>query len=164
MSIASVASHNSGTDTSVVACLQKVLTHTYGLYLATHNYHWNVEGEHFLPLHHLFYEQYSDLITAIDDMAERIRALDHYALPFESDNIGETFKMTSNALNKESNAKDRAERMAYNLLSLHDTVIDACQSAKAASQEEGDNETENMMVERISAHQKSVWMLRSIVK
>jgi len=67
--------------------LQNLLANTYGLYFATHNYHWNVEGVQFVDLHKLFDEQYNALFQAIDVIAERIRALGVYALPFEGDEI-----------------------------------------------------------------------------
>ena len=60
---------------SIVNALKDVLADSYTLYLKTQNYHWNVEGPHFKTLHLLFEEQYTDLATAVDDVAERIRAL-----------------------------------------------------------------------------------------
>jgi starvation-inducible DNA-binding protein len=151
-------------NTPVAKTLQDVLTSTYGLYLATHNYHWNVEGENFVSLHKLFDEQYNELFQAIDGIAERIRALDDYALPFEGDNLLKILKTTSNSLNKETDANVRADRMVHNLMTLNEAVVKSCQLAKQASVKAHDDETENVMVERISAHQKAMWMLRSIVK
>lgn len=144
--------------------LQNVLTSTYGLYLATHNYHWNVEGENFVSLHKLFDEQYNELFKSIDNIAERIRALDDYALPFEGDNLVKILSTTSNALNKETNANARATRMVNNLMTLNAEVVTACQAAKKSAQKAQDDETENLMVERITAHQKAMWMLRSVAK
>ena len=151
-------------DSPVTAALQNVLAETYGLYLATHNYHWNIEGENFLPLHAMFGEQYNALIEAVDNIAERIRALGDYALPFEGNNILEGLKLTSNALNKEAVASDRAKRMIHNLIELQDAVIESCNNAKAEARKNHDEESENLMVERITQHQKSNWMLHSIVK
>ena len=148
----------------VTEALQDVLTSTYGLYLATHNYHWNVEGENFFPLHKLFDEQYNELFQAIDGIAERIRALDNYALPFEGDNLLKILKTTSNTLNKETDANARAVRMVHNLMTLNEAVVKSCQSAKEASVKAHDDESENLMVERVTAHQKAMWMLRSISK
>ena len=148
----------------VTEALQDVLTSTYGLYLATHNYHWNVEGENFFLLHKLFDEQYNELFQAIDGIAERIRALDNYALPFEGDNLLKILKTTSNTLNKETDANARAVRMVHNLMTLNEAVVKSCQSAKEASVKAHDDESENLMVERVTAHQKAMWMLRSISK
>ena len=148
----------------VTQVLQDVLADTYGLYLATHNYHWNVEGSKFIILHKLFEDQYNELFLAVDLIAERIRALGDYALPFEGDNIIKISKMTSNALNKESKADERAERMVHNLIELNEAVIKSCQWAKEEFRNVNDDESDNLMVERITVHQKALWMLRSIVK
>ena len=152
------------TNTPVAEALQGVLANTYGLYLATHNYHWNVEGYNFASLHALFDAQYNELFLAIDGIAEHIRALGDYALPFEGDNLTEVFKMTSNPLNKETDADARAKRMVRNLISLNEAVIKTCQMAKDIAQNAHDDESENLLVERITAHQKAMWMLNSIVK
>ncbi len=152
-------SHN-----AVAQTLQNVLASTYGLYLMTHNYHWNVEGSNFVPLHTLFEGQYTALFLAVDTIAERIRALGEYALPFEGKDIVQISTMTSNALNKETAAHDRAERMLHNLIDLNETVIKSCQASKKAAQNTHDDETENLMVERITAHQKALWMLQSTAK
>ncbi len=148
----------------VAQALQNVLANTYGLYLATHNYHWNVEGKRFALLHNLFEMQYNDLFQAVDVIAERIRALGDYALPFEGDSIIKLSKMTPNSLNKETDADARADRMLHNLIALTMDVVTSCQLAKEEAQEEDDDETENLMVERITAHQKALWMLGSSVK
>ncbi|NCO04275.1 MAG: DNA starvation/stationary phase protection protein [Alphaproteobacteria bacterium] len=152
------------TESPISKNLQKVLANTYGLYLATHNYHWNVEGLHFVSMHKLFSEQYNELFQAIDVIAERIRALDFYALPFEGKEILDTLQKTSNAMNKEADANARAMRMVHNLIEMNDSVIESCQSAKKEGQNSKDDETIDLMVRRITAHQKSIWMLRSIIK
>lgn len=144
--------------------LQTVLNNTYGLYLETHNYHWNVEGENFFSLHKLFEEQYNNLFKAIDVIAERIRALDFYALPFEGDEILKVLKTTSNAINKETDPNARATRMIHNLIEVNEKVIISCQAAKTEAQGTSDDESENLMVERITSHQKAVWMLKSTAK
>ncbi len=141
-------------DKVVVQGLQDVLTSTYGVYLATHNYHWNIEGTQFVSLHGLFDQQYNALFQAIDVIAERIRALGEYALPFEGDNIVQALKSISNALNKETDANARGHRMVQNLLVLNEETVAACQKAKHSAQKVDDDETENLMVERITAHQK----------
>ena len=149
---------------AVSQTLQSVLANTYGLYLATHNYHWNVEGKNFVSLHTLFEGQYNELFLAIDAIAERIRALGDYALPFEGESVVQISKMTSNALNKETAADDRADRMLQNLIELNETVIKSCQASKKVTQNVRDDESENLMIERITAHQKALWMLQSASK
>lgn len=151
-------------DNAVVQSLQKTLSGTYGLYLATHNYHWNVEGAKFVSLHTLFEDQYKELFLAIDLIAERIRVLGKYALPFEEDNVTTISKMISNPLNKETDANLRADRMVHNLVALTGDVINLCQTAKEEAQDAEDDETENLMIERITAHQKALWKLESILK
>lgn len=150
--------------TPVSKSLQNVLASTYGLYLATHNYHWNVEGPQFVDLHKLFEEQYNELFQAIDVIAERIRALDAYALPFEGKEIMNMLKTVSNAMNKDVDAKARATRMVHNLIEMNESVVESCQFAKNEAQIIVDDETENLMVERITIHQKALWMLKSIIK
>lgn len=152
------------TESAVSQHLQKVLANTYGLYLATHNYHWNVEGSNFVTLHKLFAEQYNELFQAVDVIAERIRALDFYALPFEGKEILDMLQTTSNAMNKEADVNERAVRMVHNLIEMNDSVIEICQSAKKEAQDSKDDESENLMVERITEHQKALWILKSIVK
>lgn len=152
------------TESPMSQSLQRVLTNTYGLYLATHNYHWNVEGLHFVSLHELFSEQYNEIFQAIDVIAERIRALDFYALPFEGKEILDTLQTTSNAMNKEADVNARAERMIYNLIEMNDSVIKSCQLAKKEAQHSKDDESEDLMIGRITTHQKFLWMLKSIVK
>ena len=160
-----IAPHKSSRNNNALnQAMQKTLTSTYGLYLATHNYHWNVEGEQFVSLHTLFEAQYNELFLAIDRIAERIRALGHYALPFEEDHIPQISKMISNPLNKETDANLRAERMVHNLIALTGTVINVCRKAKEEACNAKDDETENMLVERITAHQKALWMLESVFK
>lgn len=148
----------------VTLALQDVLASTYGLLLSTHNYHWNVEGKNFIPLHKLFEGQYTELFEAVDEIAERIRALGDYALPFEGSDIMDVSKMTSNALNKETHADERASRMVHNLIMLNQAVIEKCQFAKDSSRKANDDETENLMVTRVTVHQKALWMLNSIAK
>ena len=112
----------------------------------------------------MFEGQYNELFEAVDVIAERIRALGDYALPYEGDDILESSKMTSNALNKETDTGSRAERMVLNIMNANEGAVKNCQSAKKASKVAQDDETENLMVERITAHQKAIWMLRSTLK
>lgn len=152
------------TNQSVAQKMQDVLSGTYGVYLVTHNYHWNVEGEKFYALHKLLEEQYNELFQAIDVIAERIRALDEYALPFEGEDVIEAVKTISNPFTRSDSANNRAVRMVQNLVKLNEDIVKTCQSAKDACQNAKDDETEDILIERITAHQKAAWMLRSIIK
>ncbi len=150
--------------TPISESLQNVLSNTYGLYFATHNYHWNVEGSQFINLHKLFDEQYNELFQAVDIIAERIRELESYAIPFKDKDILNILKTTSDAINKETDVNTRALRMVHNLIDMNQTVINICQLTKNEAQAVEDDETESLMVERVTAHQKALWILRSIVK
>ena len=164
MNIATALHQSKHSNNAVSQTLQNVLANTYGVYLATHNYHWNVEGSQFVALHTLFEQQYNELFLAVDAIAERIRALGDYALPFEGENVVQISRMTSNALNKETAADDRADRMLQNLIELNEAVVKSCQISKNIAQNVSDDETENLMIERITAHQKALWMLSSALK
>jgi len=144
--------------------LQNVLADTYALYLTTHHYHWNVEGSKFVQLHNIFDDQYNELFKSIDSIAERIRALDHYAFPFAGDRASKMSGMISDEIGKDTSADQRADKMVHDLITLHRSVIESCQTAKEQSRIASDDESESLMIERITAHQQSIWMLRSIVK
>lgn len=148
----------------VAESLQLLLKDTYALYLLTHNYHWNVEGPKFVSLHTLFEQQYTEMFAAIDEIAERIRALDAYALPDHYGEILQTVKHLSNPLNKEIDKDKAADRMIANLIALHEAVVKSAQAAKKAAVKAGDDESQDMAIGRIQIHQKSLWMLKSIVK
>jgi starvation-inducible DNA-binding protein len=156
---ASVQHKNPVSDT-----LQIILASTYSLYLITHNYHWNIEGERFYSLHKLFEEQYNELFKALDLIAEHIRTFGEYALPFEGNEILESSKLISNALNKEQDTGSRADRMILNLLNLTETTAKHCHTGKIMALDMGDDETANLLSDRIAVHQKAMWMLRSSLK
>jgi len=151
---------------SVAGALQGLLKDTYALYLLTHNYHWNVEGPKFVSLHTLFEQQYTELFTAVDEIAERIRALDSYALPSHYDDIlSEVGKLANPLLkDKEKNKDAIADRMISNLIQLHERVVASAQTAKRIADAQDDEESEDIAIARIQLHQKTLWMLRSIVK
>jgi len=148
----------------VAMSLQETLKDTYALYLITHNYHWNVEGPSFFGLHNLFEQQYTELFAAIDEIAERIRSLDVYALPNHHEEVLEALQNISNPLNKNTDKSEVATRMVQNLLDMNAVVIESAQKTKRAAEKAEDDETADMMVERITVHQKASWMLRSLIK
>ncbi len=148
----------------VAESLQHLLKDTYALFLLTHNYHWNVEGQQFVSLHTLFEQQYTEMFAAIDEIAERIRALDAYALPDHYAEMLQAVKNLSNPLNKETDKDKTADRMIANLIALHESVVKSSQAAKKAAVKAGDDESQDMAIGRIQVHQKSLWMLKAIVK
>lgn len=142
------------TNKPVIEGLKKVLADSYMLYLKTQNYHWNVEGMHFKPLHELFEEQYNDLADAIDDIAELIRGL------------GEKAPATVGAYSALSTIKDgdenaSAETMVKELAVDQAAISATIQTALEAAQKAGDEVVIGALVERLTVHRKAKWMLSS---
>ena len=134
--------------------LSGVLADSYTLFLKTQNYHWNVTGPHFGPLHDLFEEQYRELFDAIDEIAERIRTLGFRA-PGTLKEFGDLASV------KEQTGQPDAMEMAKNLAEANETVHKTLRSAFETADEAGDEGTADLMVERMQAHAKNIWMLRS---
>lgn len=149
---------------NVADALQAVLKDTYATYLLTHNYHWNVEGPKFVSLHTLFMQHYTELFAAIDEIAERIRALDAYALPSHYEDILRSVNNLTSPLVKIKNKDEAANKMIANLITLHEQVVASAQIAKKLAGENEDEESEDLAISRIQIHQKALWMLRSIIK
>ncbi|MEM6812401.1 MAG: DNA starvation/stationary phase protection protein [Pseudomonadota bacterium] len=152
------------TNDPVAAGLHSVLQTSYSLFLVEHNYHWNIEGSKFVSLHALFEEQYNELFQAIDAVAERMRALDSYASAFDDGTVMTAMSKLPNPLEEVKSAEKRATMMVQNLIKLNDVVIDACKDAKDAASEANDNETEDLLIGRITTHQQNNWMLKSVIK
>lgn len=138
----------------VVNALKNVLADCYALYLKTQNYHWNVEGPHFKSLHLLFEEQYTDIATAIDTVAELIRGL------------GEKAPGTFDAYIKHSSIKSgnenaSAEQMVKELTADQAAIAKTLQTALDAAQKAGDEVVAGFMIERLTVHRKAAWMLKS---
>ncbi len=150
----------------VAAKLQTLLQDTYAAFLLTHNYHWNVEGMHFVSLHTLFEQQYTELFAAIDVIAERIRALGGYSLDGEYSAVAKKITSVQNPLHsRKAGDKDAVSReMIANLISLNQQAVASAQDVKKAATKAGDDETVDLTVERITVHQKALWMLGSLLK
>lgn len=136
--------------------LQKLLADTYILYFKTHSYHWNVTGPQFNTLHQMFQTQYNELWLSIDLIAERIRALGFYA-PSSSHQLG---KLTSI---HEEGGVPHADDMIRHLVSGHETVIRTARSLLPAADEGGDEVTLDLLTQRLEVHEKTAWMLRSLL-
>ena len=141
----------------VVEGLSRVLSESYILYLKTHNFHWNVTGPMFQPLHSVFEGQYSDLSGAVDEIAERIRALDFYA-------PGSFAEFQNLSSIKEASGKPKAMQMVKELLEGHETISQTANTAAVTAQGAGDEGTADLMIQRIQEHDKAAWMLRSFLK
>ena len=144
-------------DTQKVGeALSNVLADTFTLYLKTHNFHWNVVGPMFHTLHLMFEEQYNELWLASDVIAERIRALGCPA----PGSYGEFSKLT---YLREPRAVTSAIEMVAELLRDHETCARTARWALSVARTAVDAPTEDMLTQRVMAHEKAAWMLRSML-
>ena len=140
----------------IVEGLKKVLADTYTLYLKTHNYHWNVTGPMFDTLHRMFMDQYNELWTSVDEIAERIRALGHYA----PGNYKDFAALTSI---KEDSEVPAAKDMLANLVEAQESTIRTLREAFPAAENGNDEATVDLLTQRLHIHEKTAWMLRSLL-
>jgi starvation-inducible DNA-binding protein len=136
--------------------LSRVLADTYTLYLKTHNYHWNVTGPMFNDLHAMFMTQYTELWASVDLIAERIRSLGFPA-------PGTYRKFVELSSIKEDDEMPDAKRMVRNLLKGHETVARTCREAFPPAERGNDQPTIDILTQRLQVHEKTAWMLRSIL-
>jgi starvation-inducible DNA-binding protein len=141
----------------IVDGLSRVLADTYSLYLKTHNFHWNVEGPMFNSLHQMFMEQYTELWTALDAIAERIRALGYPA----PGTYKQFAKLTSI---EETDGVPEAMDMLRLLVAGHEAVTRTARAAFPAAEKGGDESTVDLLTQRLQVHEKTAWMLRSLLK
>ncbi len=139
---------------AVTTALKHVLADTYALALKTQNYHWNVEGRHFPSLHPMFEAQYDALFEAVDEIAERIRALGEKA----PGSFSEFAKLSTLAAPKSTQSENA---MVADLAAGHGHVASTVTAAMKAAQKAGDEATADLMIGRLAAHDKTAWMLRS---
>ena len=137
--------------------LGHLLADTYTLYLMTHNFHWNVQGPMFNTLHTLFMTQYTELWTALDQIAERIRALD-FPAPGTYAAFG---KLTSI---QEVDGVPSAEDMIAYLTNGHEAVARTARSLFAVVEEASDESSADLLTQRMTVHEKTAWMLRSLLR
>jgi starvation-inducible DNA-binding protein len=146
------------TDRKIIANgLCKLLADTYTLYLKTHNYHWNVKGPMFQTLHLMFEGQYTELALAVDTIAERIRALDHIA-PGSYTALRE---LTSIADGK---GDEKANEMIRQLIVGNEAVIATARGLLTATEKAQDAVTADLLTQRMQVHEKTAWMLRSLLE
>lgn len=137
--------------------LCKVLADHYTLYLKTHNFHWNVTGPMFITLHGMFEVQYTELAQAVDEIAERIRALGHYA----PGSYQEFSKLSSI---EEATGHVEAEDMIRQLVIAQEIVVRTARNIFPLVDEAGDEATADLLTQRINHHEKTAWMLRSLLE
>jgi starvation-inducible DNA-binding protein len=136
--------------------LSRLLADTFTLYLKTHNFHWNVTGPMFRTLHIMFEEQYNELWTASDALAERIRALGVYAPA----TYKEFTRLTSI---KEEDGIPAATDMIRLLVEGHETAARTARTVFETAENASDAPTADLLTERMQVHEKTAWMLRSLL-
>ncbi len=141
---------------TISAGLSRLLADSYTLYLKTHNYHWNVTGPQFNTLHQMFEGQYTELATAVDEIAERIRALGIKA-------PGSYREFTELTSIEEGNGEEAAEEMIRQLAIGQETVVRTARSAFPAADAANDEPTADLLTQRMQIHEKNAWMLRSML-
>lgn len=137
--------------------LNRFLADSYTLYLMTHNFHWNVKGPMFNSLHLMFETQYTELATAVDVIAERIRALGFPA----PGTYAEFAQLTSI---KEVKGQPVAEDMIRHLVAGQEAVVRTARSVFPAVEKASDEPTADLLTQRMQLHEKSAWMLRSLLE
>lgn len=136
--------------------LSKMLADSYTLYLKTHNFHWNVTGPMFQTLHTMFETQYSELAIAVDDIAERIRSLGEPAPGTYS-----AFAALS-CIEEEAGVPD-AQQMIRSLLTGHESCARTSREAFALAEKASDEPSCDLLTQRMQVHEKTAWMLRSLL-
>lgn len=137
--------------------LGRVLADSTVLYAKTHGFHWNVTGPMFNTLHLMFMEQYTELWTALDEIAERIRALGHQA-PFG----GSIYRDLASI--PETQGVPPALEMVRELVQGHEAVARTIRSVFSIADEANDQPTADLLTQRLQIHEKTAWMLRSLLE
>ena len=141
----------------MVESLSKVLADAYMLYLKTHNFHWNVTGPLFSSLHVMFEEQYTEQWNALDEIAERIRALGHFA-PATYKRYAELSNIT------EEPEVLSSKEMIRQLVEGNEILIRTLRAGVKVADELDDFPTADMLTTRMEVHEKNAWMLRSFLE
>ncbi len=140
----------------IASGLSKLLADSYTLYLKTHNFHWNVEGPQFNTLHLMFEQHYTELALAVDEIAERIRALGVKA----PGSYSAFAKLTSI---DEVSGEESAEEMIRQLVLGQEAVVRTARTALKPAAAAGDEPTADLLTQRMQIHEKNAWMLRSML-
>ena len=146
-----------GQREEIAAGLSRLLADTYLLYLKTHAFHWNVTGPMFATLHALFEQQYTELAAAVDEVAERIRALG----PFAPGSYSQLAELASIG---EERGVPRAGEMIRQLVLDNEAVTRTARQVLPLAQAAGDEATVDLLVGRLRVHEKTAWMLRALLE
>ncbi|MFN7176470.1 MAG: Dps family protein [Thermaurantiacus sp.] len=136
--------------------LSRLLADTYTLYLKTHNYHWNVTGPQFNTLHQMFETQYTELALAVDEIAERIRALGAWA----PGSYSEFARLSSVA---EAKGVPSAEEMVRDLAEDQAKIVRTARQIFPLADAAHDEPTADLLTQRMQVHEKTAWMLRAMI-
>jgi len=142
---------------AVAGDLSRLLADTYTLYLMTHNFHWNVTGPMFNTLHNMFMTQYTELWNSLDTIAERIRALGHFA-PGTYREYAELSSIS------EPESVPEATEMIRLLVKGNEAVAKTARAVFKVADEADDQPTADLMTQRLDVHEKAAWMLRSLLQ
>lgn len=138
--------------------LSKLLADTYTLYLTTHNFHWNVTGPMFNTLHTMFMDQYTELWNAVDPIAERIRSLGHHA----PGSYAQYSRLSS--LKDAPETPPKALEMVAILVEGHQAVARTAREMFPAAEKAEDEPTADLLTQRLTVHEQTAWMLRSLLE
>jgi starvation-inducible DNA-binding protein len=144
--------------TAITDGLGKLLADTYTLYLTTHNFHWNVTGPMFNTLHAMFMTQYVELWNAVDPIAERIRSLG-FPAPGSYAQFG---KLSS--LADAPTTPPKAMDMVAILVGGHEAVARTARAVFPLADKAGDEPTADLLTQRLTVHEQTAWMLRSLLE
>jgi starvation-inducible DNA-binding protein len=143
---------------AIAGGLAKLLADTYTLYLTTHNFHWNVTGPMFNTLHTMFMAQYTELWNAVDPIAERIRSLGH-AAPGSYAQFGQLASVPDAPA-----LPPKALEMVRVLVEGHEAVARTARSVFPLAERANDQPTADLLTQRLDVHEKTAWMLRSLLE
>ena len=138
--------------------LSRLLADNYTLYLTTHNFHWNVTGPMFNSLHQMFMQQYTELWNAADLIAERIRALGHFA-PGSYAQYGQLASLADAPATPPT-----ALEMVRILVDGHEAVARTARALFPVADKASDEPTADLLTQRLSVHEQTAWMLRSLLE
>ncbi len=141
---------------AVAEGLSRLLADTYTLYLKTHGFHWNVTGPMFNTLHTMFMAQYTELWTALDAIAERIRSLGHFAPASYA-------QYAALSSIREETGVPKANDMLRQLVEGHEAVARTARSVFPLAEAGQDESTIDLLTQRLQIHEKTAWMLRSML-
>ncbi len=143
---------------AIAGGLSRLLADTYTLYLTTHNFHWNVTGPMFNTLHAMFMGQYTELWNAVDPVAERIRSLGHVA-PGSYAQFGALASIPD-----APGTPPKALAMVKILVEGHEAVARTARSIFPLADQAGDEPTADLLTQRLTVHEQTAWMLRSLLE